>query len=91
MPGVCGCKSVPRKSNIAMVCLNEAEPGALCAARLRSSFFFSLSLPTARPQLSHDKSVGAGRQSEDYVIIAGMSHPSGSTLSQKQGCTNNHL
>lgn len=47
------------------------------------------SVSTVRPQLSHDKSVGAGWQSEDYVIIVGMSHHSSSTVSvsQKRGQT----
>lgn len=35
---------------------------------------------TGRPQLSHDKSVGAGWQTEDYVIVVGMSHQSSSTV-----------
>lgn len=49
VPAVCGCKSILTKSNIATVRLHEVEPGAVCAAWLRSSlFFFSLSLSLLR-------------------------------------------
>lgn len=43
-------------------------------------FFFFFFLPS-RPQLSHDKSVGAGWQSEDCVIIVGIYQPSRSSVS----------
>lgn len=77
-----------------MVRLHQADPEAVCMAWLRSSFslFFFFFLPAARPQLSHDKSVGAGWQSEDYVIIVGIYHPSRSPVSvtevrmHKQSC-----
>lgn len=48
-------------------------------AGLRSSLY-PPTVFTGRPQLSHDKSVGAGWQTEDYVIVVGMSHQSGSAV-----------
>lgn len=51
---------------------------------IASIFFSPPSRPTVRPQLSHDKSVVAGWQSEDYVIIVGMSHRSRNSVSVLQ-------
>lgn len=60
-----------------------------CSIEIIASVFFPPppSRPTVRPQLSHDKSVVAGWQSEDYVIIVGMSHRSRNSVSvlEKQG------
>lgn len=70
------------ESNIAIMCLHQADPGAAFARSL-VEIIAPPPPPNAGLQLSHDKSVGAGWQSEDYVI------KSGHFLSEqeKKGCS----
>lgn len=59
----------------------------LCA-RLGWDHQFSFSsFPNVRPQLSHDKSVGAVWLTEDYAIIVGMCLQTASAVTLKQGRT----